>query len=299
MRFSSLRYLIKQGWHNMAANRLMTFASIGVLTACLIITGIASLVSLDVQRVVEYLGNQNEIVVYVAEGVDETQTEALRTAITATPNVAEVQYVSKTDAYEEMVERMENYQSLLTGFESVFPASYRVTVQNLETIGDTAGQLRQLENVDDIATPSELAGVMVTLRNGVTYGGWAMVAVLGIVSIIIISNTVRLTVFARRREISIMKYVGATNAFIRLPFFVEGMTVGAIAGILSTGVVCGAYYLVMRYLTSSQNLWISSLISSLLKLEDIWSFLLVGFVAFGVVIGSIGTTSSIRKHLKV
>ena len=299
MRPSSLGYLLKQGWKNMAANRLMTFASIGVLTACLIITGIAALLSLNVNQIMDYLGDQNVVHVYLLDETSEEQAAELEQTIAAMPNVLNYTFVSKEAALDRMREWLDDYSDLLEGYPNVLPASFDVTVDDLELMRETSDQLAALPGVEEIQSPTELAGVMVTVKNAVNIGGWALVAILALVSIIVISNTIRLTVFARRREISIMKYVGATNAFIRLPFFVEGMTVGALAGLLGSGAVCGAYYLVMQYINESNNLWIASLVGSLLRLEDIWLYVVAGFVIFGVLIGSIGTTSSIRKHLKV
>lgn len=299
MNLGGFTYLVKQGWRNMAANRLMTFASIGVLTACLLVTGIASLISLNVNRIVDYLGSQNEIRVYIAADATQEEIDALGQSLNAIDNVAEVEFHSKEQAFEQMQGWMEGYGDLLEGVSDIFPASYRVTVEDLTLIDQTSAQFASLPGVDEISTPSELAGVMVTLKNAVNYGGWALVGILALVSIIIISNTIRLTVFARRREISIMKYVGATNSFIRLPFFVEGMTVGAIAGVISSAIVCLAYYLVLESIHGSTNLWVLSITTTLLSLDQIWLGLVGAFVAFGVFIGSLGTTSSIRKHLKV
>lgn len=300
MRLGSFRYLVKQGWKSMAANRLMTFASIGVLTACLILTGIAGLLSLNVNSIVAYLGSQNEIVVYVKGDADEALVEQLGTQIDAIENVDSKRIVTKEDAFAEVAELLgEDYAYLLRGREGIFPVSYRVTVKDLALLDNTVEQLRPLDGVDSISSPTQVAGVIVQISKAVTYGGWALVLVLGIVSVIIISNTIRLTVFARRREISIMKYVGATNTFIRLPFFIEGMTVGIIAGLLGSGVVCGAYYLVLGYIHSSTNLWVKSITNSLYPLQDIWYYVVIVFVIFGAFIGSIGTANSIRKHLKV
>ena len=130
-------------------------------------------------------------------------------------------------------------------------------------------------------------------------GGWVLVAVLSLVSIVVISNTIRITVFARRKEISIMKYVGATNAFIRWPFFVEGMSVGLIAALVSSGVVMGAYAIVMHYAGDLSGFWNSLLGVSLLPLSQVWYWLLGGFAAFGILIGSLGTATSIHKYLEV
>lgn len=299
MTMGSFRYLVKQGWHNMAANRLMTVASIGVLMACLLITGVASLISINVNRIVSYLGEQNEIIVYILDDATPEEISSMGEVIRNTPNVLEVRLNSKEDAFAQMQSWMGEYTGLLDGVEDIFPASYRVTVVDLELIDETSRQFVDLPGVDEVTTPTELAGVMVTIRNAVNYGGWGLVGILGLVSIIIISNTIRLTVFARRREISIMKYVGATNAFIRLPFFVEGMTVGTIAGLISSGVVCAAYYFVVKYIQESSNLWVARITTTILPLSSIWYGIVIGFVLFGVTIGSLGTLNSIRKHLKV
>ena len=117
--------------------------------------------------------------------------------------------------------------------------------------------------------------------------------------LIVISNTIRLTVFARRREISIMKYVGATNGFIRLPFFVEGMTVGIVAGVLATGLLCGGYYLAYEYIVGMNNTLLLGIITQLYRLEDIWLPIGLVLVCAGAVLGGFGTATSVRKHLKV
>ncbi len=299
MRPSSFRYLVKQGWHNMGANRLMTFASIGVLTACLIITGIAALLTLNVNRVVDHLADQNEIVVYILPETTDQQIAEAQAQIESMPNVLEVTYVSKEEAFQQVEGWLSEYGDLLTGYDNIFPATFRVTVKDLNYISDTNLQLASLPIVEKTDVPTDLAGVMVTIKNAFNYGGIALVAILAVVSIIVISNTIRLTVFARRREISIMKYVGATNAFIRLPFFVEGITVGIIAGLLSSGLVCGGYYFVYEYIRELYNTWIMSLMSSIYTLEEIWLPVVIAFVGVGAVIGGFGTALSVRKHLKV
>lgn len=298
MKFSSFGYLVKQGWKSMSANRLMSLASIGVLTACLIITGIASLVSLNVNRVIDFFGTQNEIRVYLDDLTPESTT-ALEETIRNIENVKEVTYTSREGALAEMQEWMEDYSSLMNGYGAIFPASFTIVVNDLNLISQTNEQIKIMPGVESTETLTELTGILISLKTGVTYGGWGLVIILALVSIVIIGNTIRLTVFARRREISIMKYVGATNSFIRLPFFVEGMTVGAISGILGSGIVCGMYYLVMQYIQGSSNMWTSAIIANLMPLNSIWLYIVVCFVIFGVFVGGVGTANSIRKHLRV
>jgi cell division transport system permease protein len=299
MRFSSLRYLAKQGWHSMAANRLMSFASVGVLTACLMITGVAMLLFANASRVVDYMAAQNEILAYLYVETSDADAEALANEIEAIPNVREARYISKADAFLEMNADMEGFSDLLAGLEGIFPARYLVTVEDLNFVGDTNAQLRALPEVEETQVPSEMTGILLTLQDGVTYGGFAIVIILALVSVVVISNTIRLTVFARRREISIMKYVGATNAFIRFPFFVEGMTVGLLAGLISAGAVCGTYALIYGYLQEMYNTWVMSLMGELYAPGEVVAYLILGFAALGVCIGGFGTAMSVRKHLKV
>lgn len=301
MRGSSFRYLSKQGLHNLAANRLMTLASVGVLTACLILVGIAGLFSANVDSLVEYLGDQNETVVYADRSLDEQGTADLDAAIRAVPGLSAVTYVSKEEVLETYKGYMEEYAVLFDDFEedNPFSANYRVVVEDLTQLESIIAQLEAIEGVDDVSAPTELSNVFLSIQKAVNIGGWVLVAVLGLVSIVVISNTIRITVFARRKEISIMKYVGATNAFIRWPFFVEGMGAGLIAALVASGVVIGGYAVVLHYAGDLGNFFTDLLGVSLLPLSEVWYVILAVFVGFGMIIGSLGTATSIRKYLEV
>ena len=301
MRGSSFRYLSKQGLHSLVANRLMTLASVGVLTACLILVGVATLFSANVDSLVEYLGEQNETVVYIGKDLSEEQIAQVDSQIRAIPGLSAVTYVSKEEVLETYKGYMEEYAVLFDDFEedNPFRANYRVVVEDLNQLDEIVAQLEAIEGVEDVSPPTELASVFLSIQRAVNVGGWVLVAVLSLVSIVVISNTIRITVFARRKEISIMKYVGATNAFIRWPFFVEGMSVGLIAALVSSGVVMGAYAIVLHYAGDLSGFWNSLLGVSLLPLSQVWYWLLGGFAAFGILIGSLGTATSIHKYLEV
>ena len=156
-----------------------------------------------------------------------------------------------------------------------------------------------MPGVDFVDSPGELAGALVSLKQAVNIAGWGLVAVLAIVSLVVISNTIRLTVFARRKEINIMKFVGATNSFIRLPFLVEGTAIGIFSALLSFGIVSGAYLGVIEALSTQGTGWLSNLYFNLLSYQAVWPWLAGGFLISGVVIGGFGSAISIRKHLKV
>ncbi len=301
MKWSSFRYLTKQGLHNLRANRLMSLASIGVLTACLLLTGIAGLFSANVNSLVEYLGDQNETVVYLDQGLSDEQLASVDQTLRSMPGLAAVTYVSQEEVLETYKGYMSEYADLFNDFEedNPFHANYRVVLEDLNQMDGMIAQLEQIDGVYSVSAPTQLSSVFLTIQRAVTYAGWALVAVLALVSVVVISNTIRLTVFARRKEINIMKYVGATNGFIRWPFFVEGTSVGLISGLLAAGLVIGAYALVVNKVGAMSGFWGPILGSCLLSVGQVWPIVLGAFLIFGVIIGSIGTATSIRKYLEV
>ena len=301
MKWSSFQYLTKQGLHNLRANRLMSLASIGVLTACLLLTGIAGLFSANVNSLVEYLGDQNETVVYLDQGLSDEELASVDQTLRSMPGLAAVTYVSQEEVLETYKGYMSEYADLFNDFEedNPFHANYRVVLEDLNKLDEMIAQLEQIDGVYSVSAPTQLSSVFLTIQRAVTYAGWALVAVLALVSVVVISNTIRLTVFARRKEINIMKYVGATNGFIRWPFFVEGTSVGLISGLLAAGLVIGAYALVVNRIGAMSGFWGPILGSCLLRVGQVWPVVLGAFLIFGVVIGSIGTATSIRKYLEV
>ena len=302
MNWSSFKYLARQGLHSMVKNRLMSVASIGVLTVCLLITGVAGLFTLNVGSLMDYLGSQNETVVYLDEDLTEEGLAAVDSALRSISGLREVTYVSKDEALERMKESMGDNAYLFDvfeGSENPFLANYRVVLDDVSDLPEIQPQLEAIEGVSSVGAPMQLSEMFTSVHQGVSLVCIVLVAVLGFVSVVVISNTIRLTVFARRKEINIMKYVGATNGFIRLPFFVEGVTVGLIAGVISTVLVLGAYQLLLIYAVDLPGFWGSLLGGTLMPLSKVWYLVLGGFLAFGMLIGSLGTASSIRKYLKV
>ena len=297
MNWSSFKYLVKQGWHNMVANRLMTVASLGVLTACLVITGIAGILSVSVSNFVQSLGDKDMIEVFISDEATDEQIDSWRGQLPQLANVASCEFISKAQAVEDMKEEMGEYADVLQDYEgegneaNPLPASFRIYVTDIQQVGG--------DMFYRINSPTELGDILVQMRRVVNVAGWGLVAVLGIVSVVIISNTIRLTVFARRKEINIMKFVGATNAFIRMPFFVEGMTVGALAGLISTVLVGGAYFAALKALAQPGAMWLDEFTQCLYPFHVVILPLAGIFILFGMFIGSAGCAFSIRKHLKV
>lgn len=302
MKWSSFKYLARQGLHNMINNRLMSFASVGVLTVCLIITGVAGLFTANMNSLMLYLRSQNEVVVYLDENLDEAGLASVDSALRSISGLKEVTYVSKDEALDLMRDSMGDKADLFDVFEgeeNPFLANYKVILQDVGQMDEIVPQLESISGVVDVNVPTGLSDLVVNIHKAVTVISVGLVVVLGFVSIVVISNTIRLTVFARRKEINIMKYVGATNGFIRLPFFVEGIAVGLIAGLISSAIVLGGYQLLTIYSVDFPAFWGSILNSVLLGMDQVWWKVLVAFLAFGSLIGSVGTATSIRKYLHV
>lgn len=302
MKWSSFKYLVRQGIHSLGTHSMMTFASIGVLTVCLVLTGIAYLFSVNVDSLIDYLGSQNETVVYLSPDLNEEQTAAVDTAIRSISGVSGVEYVSKEDVLSTYKGYMsEQYADLWDAFDNdnPFKANYRVTVKELDDIQRISDELSAIEGVDSVSAPLAMSNVFVQVQDVVTYAGYGLVAVLAVVAVVVISNTIRITVFARRREINIMKYVGATNGFIRLPFFVEGMAAGLISAFIASVIVLGGYWVLTYYSDLVPGFWRSLLSESVVPVTDVWYKVVPAFAAFSVLMGGVGSLVSIRKHLDV
>lgn len=302
MKWSSFKYLVRQGIHSLGTHSMMTFASIGVLTVCLVLTGIAYLFSVNVDSLIDYLGSQNETVVYLSPDLNEEQTAAVDTAIRSISGVSGVEYVSKEDVLSTYKGYMsEQYADLWDAFDNdnPFKANYRVTVKELDDIQRISDELSAIEGVDSVSAPLAMSNVFVQVQDVVTYAGYGLVAVLAVVAVVVISNTIRITVFARRREINIMKYVGATNGFIRLPFFVEGMAAGLISAFIASVIVLGGYWVLTYYSDLVPGFWRSLLSESVVPVTEVWYKVVPAFAAFSVLMGGVGSLVSIRRHLDV
>ena len=278
MRFSSFTYLVGQGLHNLKANKMMTLASMGVLIVCMILVGAAFLFGANIDSMVAYIGEQNEI-----------------------PHVAGVEFISKDQMLDEYSQRLEGYTNLKEMFQNDNPllANYVVRADDPANISSVAAALQNVDGVRAVNSPQAMSDLFVSLQKAVTYVCYGLVIVLAIVSVVVISNTIKITVFNRRKEIGIMKLVGATNGFIRFPFFVEGVTSGLISALIASAIVCGGYYAVYEWYGKNPTNLTTMFGGTLLPLQDLWYYVVLGFMLFGFVLCGIGTATSIRKHLQV
>ena len=219
MKPSTFAFLTKRGVRNLGKHWAMTIACIASLSVCMTLNIFATLVEVNVDSMVNYLGQQNEMVVYVDPNADDATIQSVGEKIAATPGVSRMQYMSKEDVLNQYRGYMADYAVLLDEFETdnPFKANYRVSLGDLSQMSAMSQTFQQIPGVYSVAAPIEMTNTFVQVQQAVTQMGRGIVLVLMIVSIITVGSTIRLSVFARRREIEIMKYVGATNALVTLP----------------------------------------------------------------------------------
>lgn len=293
---ASLRYLIKEGFRNTWTNRMMSIASICVLMSCLVLIGSASMIFLNIDSLLSRIEEENVIMVYVSDDATEEEVAQMDANIKAVGNINKTEFVSKEEAWAEQLQTMEEAQAeFFTQISSDIPLpnAYKVTVENLDQFDQTVDKLKALDHVDTIRENKNLAQKLVAIRQGISVIAIVIIAVLFIISLFIISNTIKLTVYSRRLEISIMKSVGATNSFVRLPFVVEGIILGITSGVISLGLVWGLYELAIKEFKDL----IESLGLKALTFADYALPMLGIFVAIGIVSGVGGSLITMRKYL--
>lgn len=293
----NLGYLTKEGFRNLRVNKLMTVASITVLFSCLMLVGIAFMMLVNIETFIAGIESENVIMVYVDDETDSYDYIRLGNELRAINNVNNVEMIEKDAAYAEILDGLDdglrNY--LQSTDENPLPDAYKVTVADMDGFENVVSEIKTLRNVSRVHENSVLARQLAGLRNSVTYISGGIIILLLVVSLFIISNTIKVTMFSRRLEISIMKSVGATNSFIRWPFMVEGVVIGIIAGLLATGAVWGIY----EFALGSFSAMLSSFGNvKEVSFLDYAPYLVAAFVGIGIFTGVFGSATSIRKYLK-
>ena len=295
MKGTSLKYLTHEGFRNVWVNRLMSLASVTVLMACLIIMGAGIMIYFNINNVVDKVQSQNVVMVYVADDASEDETTQIGTSLKGISNVESCEFVPKEVAFQEQIQSMGGDAALFEGFDEIpLPDAYKVAVKDLSQFENTVSQIKQINKVDSVRENSDLASKLLSLRHAVSIVSVGLVIMLFLVALFIISNTIRITMFSRKLEISIMKAVGATNWFIRWPFMIEGMILGTISGIVSLGVLWGLYAVAEKVFAQTLSL----IGFSLVPFSEYWWQILLVFVAIGLFTGGFGSLVSMAKYLK-
>ena len=274
----------------------MSVASICVLLSCLVLIGSASMIFLNIDSLVQKIENENVIMVYIDDEATDADIDELGIELQNLNNVQKIEFVAKEDAWAEQIATMDEAQAEFfteQTDEIPLPDAYKVTVKDLEQFTSTVKQIKKLNHIDTVRQNTDLAKKLAKISNGISIISIVIIAVLFAISLFIISNTIKLTVYSRRLEISIMKSVGATNSFVQLPFVVEGIILGVVAGVLSLFAVWGIYELAINRFGDV----FSSIGLEPLKFTDYAWIMLGVFVAIGIVSGVGGSLITMRKYL--
>lgn len=308
MRSNNVSYLVKKGVSSVWKNFVMSFASFSILLVSLLQVSVVVLFIMNANIIMGNIEDTNQIAIFVEDNENETKeqhekkVEHIRDALTANESLTDVKYVSKEEAAEKWSQSMSGeYGDLINMVPggNPMPETFTARVIDVKTIRFIVTEIKSIEGVEQVNAPYDFANALVNIRDAFTVIIFAMLGILIIVSIVVISNTIRTSVFARRNEISIMKYVGATNGFIKLPFFVEGCFVGILAGAASWGLSCFIYNSVFSLFTDNITLWQMFGFFNLIPLDSIRWILLLANCAAGALLGAAGTLISMNKYLKV
>ena len=300
MKYNILGYLIGEGFGNVFKNKKSTGASLMIMCATMIIFGVFLILGENINHFVQEVEDAQGIQVFATREATPEQVQQLGDEINKINGVNTTTYVSKETALNQMKEKFSEHEEFLEGYEgenNIFSDSYIVTLTDLNLLDQVEKEIRNLENVKEITSSNETVTTLIDLANGIKIVTGVILILLIIISIFIIANTIKLTVHARRKEISIMKYVGATNGFIRWPFIVEGMIIGIIASAISIVLVAVAYNFIAEQMVNSQFMKMVGV--SLVGFSDMFSSIIFTYMLLGIGIGAIGSIISMRKYLKV
>lgn len=300
MKYSIFGYLIGEGFRNFFKNKKSTAASLIIMCATMFIFGIFFLIGENVNYIIEQVQSQQAMQVFIKEDTTKEQEEELKQKITAIQYVNTIDYVSKEDALNDVKGWSTEIGNVLGDITAdgynPFKASYVITLTDLTKSEEVENQITGFEEVDSVQAGNKTINTLVKIANGIRTATGVILILLILISVFIIANTIKLTVHARRKEISIMKYVGATNGFIRWPFMVEGIIIGVVAAIISIVILGFVYNFIAEKLVISIS---STLPLTLLSFSDMFSMLLTIYIIMGIGIGAIGSAISMRKYLDV
>ncbi len=293
--FVNLWYHVKEGVRSIFTHGLMSFASVCMIVACLLIMGSFSLVAVNINGMLGQLEDENEFLAYVDDSLDSEQAKSLQAKLAKIPNVSSATYISKEEALEEF-KAEQGYSELFSDIPSeTLRDRYSVHVDDIQKMSDTVAEVRGVDGIAEVRAAMEIAEGFVMLRNVASAIAVILVAMLVLISVFIIANTIKLATFTRREEIAIMKMCGASNWFIRWPFLVEGLVLGICGGLVAYVAQWGVYGLIGKAMTESGILDVITMI----PFQNLNAMLLTVFLLVGFVIGGGGSALAIRKFLKV
>jgi len=295
MRLNNFGYLLKEGVRGIFLHGFMSFAAVCVTVACLVIVGSFSILAYNLDIMVEELNQTSEILVYVDSTLTDAEAKSIGTKINMLDNVLQATFVSREEALEDFVNDHEG-DSAFSGVQaSDLRHRFIVTLEDNTQMQQTDNHLKQIPGVAKTNAAYELAEGFSTIQSVLHMVSYAIIAVLLVVSLLIISNTVKLAMYDRKDEIAIMKMVGATNGFIRMPFVVEGFTLGMVGAILAFGIEWGMYDALIRRISEVDSLQLFTFVA----FQELLIPMIITFCAAGMFVGFVGSWTSIQRFMDV
>lgn len=299
MRYNVVGYFISEGFRNVFKNKKSTFSCLGVMCATMLLFGVFFALGQNITHLVENVEDSQAIRVFAKIDTSEEDLARMKAEIESIEGVVPgIKLVTPEEAYNEMKERLGPKKDAMDIYEpTIFSYSYIVTLADLDLNDNIQEQIRGLDNIKRITSSNETIRALSVIGKGIRIVTGALLIALIVISIFIISNTIKLTVHARRKEISIMKYVGATNSFVRTPFVIEGIIIGIISSIISLLLVGGAYNWCANKVRLSET--IQTIGINILSFNEMFTQIIIVYMILGVGIGIIGSTISMKKYLDV
>ncbi|MBU3176170.1 permease-like cell division protein FtsX [Clostridium estertheticum] len=294
MKISTIKYFIMDALKSLKRNKTVSIASVATVAATLFILGVFLLIVFNVNAGVQELGSKLQATVYLKDNITISEKSAIERTLNGVAGVSSITFEDKNDALNNAKKQFgKENESLTKGLEKIFPTAYVVKVEKPEMVSSVVKAVTGLKGIEKINDGRETVDKIIKITNTLKIVGIVLFAILVSVSLFLIGNTIKLTVYSRKKEIGIMKFVGATDWFIRWPFIIEGMLLGISGAIISTGVLYYAYKLVFEKVTSAV-LGITLINPYVILSTTLWQFMLGGLI-----IGALGSSISIRKFLIV
>lgn len=300
MRLSTIRYFLKEGFSGLKKNLLMTVASIIAVAACISIMSFSYCVVSNLQYMLDQMEDSIGISVFLKGDLTSEDIENMKTTISGLDHVTNVTYISPADALDQLKDQWGADEDIFIGLDDTnnpLSHSFQVELDQIESQDAVLAELQKIEGVDKVEYGQSLSEMLMSVSNVFQVAGILVMLVLGVISVMIIINTIRISVMNRRVEINIMKYVGATDWFIRWPFIIEGIIIGLVGAILPMLVGMPMYgktvSLFYNHIPFVENFVRFRVVG------DVFSFVLPAALIFGILLGVVGSVTSIRKHLQV
>ncbi len=297
VRYNIISYLVGEGFRNVLKNKKSTGAALIIMCMSMLMFGLFFILGENINYVMDQVEAEQGIQVYLDMGTTEEEEKEIETKIRAIEGVNTVEFVTGEEGYREFMKELDEYAQILEELDEFMPDSYIVTLTDLSLNDSVQEQIKQIDKIDDIQSSNKTITMLMNITNGIRLVTLGILAILVIISVFIITNTIKLTVHARRKEISIMKYVGATNSFIRWPFIVEGIIIGIVAALITILVVGLLYNVVSDNIVQTKTF--EELHVKLYTFADMFNLLITTYILLGAGIGVVGSSISMRKYLEV